>query len=345
MTGAMVPIAVAEFPSTYTRMLVRELRLDAPGIDALLAGADVSREQVFRLDTRVPLADQMRIIHNAVALSGDPGLGLRVGAHMPHAAHGALGVAIASAPTLRASMEVVERFQRMHVPVVTLSLHVGARDLTIGIDALVPIDGVGLFLVEVLLAAMDGVLEGAVASLDDAGEMRLGYPAPGHAGSYARWLTRPVSFGHGRTSIRLPVGCIDAPNPFADPEMHAQAVLHCERTQADLLAHDTWRARVTRTLREHPGQLWTSDEVASSLHVSVRTLSRHLNAEGCSYQELQDHELYRQARFHLDSPGHTVDSVAWTLGYHDVSAFRRAFKRWAGMTPQSWLAAHGKRRS
>ena len=328
-----------EFPSTYSRLLVRELRLDDSGVAALLEGSSVTSEHLFRLDAKIALFDQVTIIRNALALSQNPGLGLQVGAHMPHAAHGALGVALSSAPTLRRSMEVVGRFQRLRIPVITLGNRIEGSNVFIDIHSQIPFDGVGLFLAEALLTAMDSVLTGAVGSSQDVGEIRLGYPAPPHAMQYATWLKRPATFGHAHTTIRLPARCIDEPNPFADPEVYAQAVLQCERSHSDLHAQDTWRLRVVRLLERHPGQLWTSEEVAAALHVSVRTLARHLQAEGCSYQSVQDEELLRQAQIHLETPGHTVDSVAGAIGYHDVSTFRRAFKRWAGMTPQAWLAS------
>ncbi len=335
---------IPEFPSTYTRLLVRELRLDDAGVASLLAGSTVTPDHLFRLDAKIALFDQLQIIRNALALSGNPALGLQVGAHMPHAAHGALGVALASAPTLRASMAVVGRFQLLRIPGFTLANRIEGDELVIDLVSRIPMDGVGLFLVEALLGAMDGVIEAAVASCDHPGEIRLGYAAPAHAREYATWLRRPMSFGHAHTSIVLPAACADAPNPFADPDVYAQAVLQCERSHADLRRKDTWRARVTRLLQQHPGQLWTSEEVAAALHVSVRTLARHLHAEDSSYQKLQDEELFRQAKVHLETPGHTVDSVSGALGYHDVSAFRRAFKRWAGMTPQAWMQSRRARR-
>lgn len=340
---AMLSVDSPEFPSTYTRWLVRELRLDVRGVEALLDGSQVHPDDLVRLDARIPLSDQFRIIVNALALSRDPALGLRVGARMPHAAHGPLGVAIASASSLRESIEVVERFQGLRVPVITLTRRLSSDELVLGIETELSFDGVGLFLVEVMLAAIDAVLEGAIRD-GIPGEIRLGYPEPAHARDYGTWLARPVSFGHGATSIHLPASCLDARNPFADRDMHAQAVLQCERSQLELREHEAWCGRVARLLQQHPGRLWTAEEVASALHVSVRTLGRHLRDEGLGYQELQDRELLRQARVHLESPANTVESVAWMLGYHDVSAFRRAFRRWTGTTPQQWTAERRARR-
>ncbi len=56
-----------ELPATYSRLLVRELRLDAAGVAALLEGAGVSPEQLFRLDARIGMEAQHRIIGNALA--------------------------------------------------------------------------------------------------------------------------------------------------------------------------------------------------------------------------------------------------------------------------------------
>ena len=65
---------------------------------------------------------------------------------------------------------------------------------------------------------------------------------------------------------------------------------------------------------------------------------RRLKDEGTSYQHLLDEEQKRLATLFLDNPRHTVDSVASALGYHDVSTFRRAFKRWFGVPPSEYLA-------
>lgn len=333
-----------ELPATYLRLLVRELRLDEAGIARLLDGSGISPERLFRLDARVGLDAVHRILERALDLSGEPALGLEVGSHMPHAAHGALGVALASAPTAEATYRVLERFQGLRIPLLGIAHREESSGLAISIEPRVPLDRVGLFLVEAMVASMLAVLGGAGEPTGETGAVELGYPAPPHAAAYATWLRRPVSFGHAETLLRLPWKVLRAPNPFADPEVHAQAVVQCERLEADARSHDTLRARVIRLLQQHPGQLWTSDEVAAALHVSVRSLTRHLAAEGTGYQALLDAELLRQAELLLESPGTPVAAVAAALGYHDVSAFRRAFKRWVGVSPQEWRASRASRR-
>jgi AraC-like DNA-binding protein len=64
---------------------------------------------------------------------------------------------------------------------------------------------------------------------------------------------------------------------------------------------------------------------------------RYLREEQTSYQTLRDSELARQAKLSLLVSNNTVESVALSLGYQEVSNFRRAFKRWFGVSPQEFI--------
>ncbi|RZU47421.1 AraC-like DNA-binding protein [Fluviicoccus keumensis] len=328
-----------DFPATYSRLLVRELRLDEAGVARLLAGSGVTSGQLFRLDALISAPDQYRIILNALALSGNPALGLQIGCRMPLSAHGAMGVAASSAPTPRLALDMLERFGILRLPVMTMNRVITGEHLQLTLFSDIPYDPVGIFLMEALIASIFWVIEQPLGRPVTGAEIGLGYAAPDHAARYAAHLHGRVTFGHAHTVLRLPLSELDTPNPFADPEVHAEAVRQCERQRASLETRETWRTRVVRVLQQHPGQLWTITEVAAALHVSARSLTRHLAAEQATYQQLLDEELCRQAQLHLELPGHTVASVAATLGYQDVSAFRRAFKRWTGVPPQDWRSA------
>ena len=76
--------------------------------------------------------------------------------------------------------------------------------------------------------------------------------------------------------------------------------------------------------------------IAEKLHMSPRSLQRRLHSEGTSFAELLS-ELRRDlALRYLRDQRIAIAEVGFLLGFLDVSAFHRAFKRWTGSTPAEY---------
>ncbi|MFP5383635.1 MAG: AraC family transcriptional regulator [Gammaproteobacteria bacterium] len=326
------------FATTYTRLLARELQLDVHTVAPLLAGTSLSPQQVFQLDEHLSLPDQVTIIRNALRISGDPALGLRMGSKLHLAAHGPVGVAAYSSATLGEAIDVMVRHQNIRGQFAGMEIERDATSLRVVFNLRVPYDEVGLFLIEALVASAQGSVSFLVGDDVDGSRIELGYPAPAHAAVYGQYLYAPFRFDAPRTLLTMSRAQEKTPLPFADPIAKQQAERQCEQIAVELKQRGSFASRVTGILRNNPGQLWTLDDVAASLHLSARTLIRRLKDEGTSYQHLLDEEQQRMARVYLENPRHTVESVAAALGYHDVSTFRRAFKRWFGVPPSEYLA-------
>lgn len=56
---------------------------------------------------------------------------------------------------------------------------------------------------------------------------------------------------------------------------------------------------------------------------------------------MRDQTRYARALDLLSNSDMTVAQVAELVGYSDARAFRRAFKRWAGVLPNEFRAAGG----
>jgi AraC-like DNA-binding protein len=82
----------------------------------------------------------------------------------------------------------------------------------------------------------------------------------------------------------------------------------------------------------------TINDVAGQLYMHERTLHRRLREEGTSFQIELDAVRYDTARQLLGETTMSISSIAETLNYSGVSAFNRAFKRWADTTPARWRA-------
>jgi AraC-like DNA-binding protein len=74
-------------------------------------------------------------------------------------------------------------------------------------------------------------------------------------------------------------------------------------------------------------------EIAANFNVSPRTLQRKLKEEGISYQDVADEVRKSLAIHYLEEGGYPVKEISYMLGYNELSAFTRAFKRWTGSTP------------
>ncbi|GAB3945046.1 AraC family transcriptional regulator [Spirosoma harenae] len=80
----------------------------------------------------------------------------------------------------------------------------------------------------------------------------------------------------------------------------------------------------------------TLDAMAANLNISSRSLQRKLQQEGVSYQQLVDSIRKSLALHYLTSGQYPVKEVSYILGYNELSAFHRAFRRWTGTTPVSY---------
>jgi len=76
--------------------------------------------------------------------------------------------------------------------------------------------------------------------------------------------------------------------------------------------------------------------VAHTLETRVRTLRRHLVAEGKSYNDTLNEALGTIAKTCRRDARRTVMDTAHALGFSDNTGFRRAFERWTGLTPHEY---------
>ena len=75
---------------------------------------------------------------------------------------------------------------------------------------------------------------------------------------------------------------------------------------------------------------------ARELALSPRTLQRRLTAEGVTYQALLDETRKEAAAGYVNDSALSLAEIAYLLGYSEPAPFHRAFKRWYGVTPDTF---------
>src|SRR5262249_33951672 len=73
--------------------------------------------------------------------------------------------------------------------------------------------------------------------------------------------------------------------------------------------------------------------VARPLVMSERSMPRGLEAEGTTFRTVRESVLRELVEALLSNPALKLDAVALSVGFGDLAAFSKAFRRWIGCTP------------
>jgi AraC-like DNA-binding protein len=126
-----------------------------------------------------------------------------------------------------------------------------------------------------------------------------------------------------------------------DPILRGVLERHADEIAARMPEADDLAAAIRRVLAsglEHgPVRMGV---VARDLGLSARTLQRRLAAIGLTYQAVVDRACREAAERQLAASTLALAEIAYLLGYSEPAAFHRAFKRWTGLTPQTFRAQH-----
>ena len=117
----------------------------------------------------------------------------------------------------------------------------------------------------------------------------------------------------------------------------ALAQLLAQRRAARRVTPEDVAARVIAILeaamRLPPPRALQLEEVAERMHVSSRTLKRHLQAAGLSFRPLLDRVRLSRAVEMLRGTSLPVEEIAVCVGYSSAANLSRALWRWSGEKP------------
>jgi AraC-like DNA-binding protein len=284
-------------------------------------------------DARIPIATETALWEQAARLTGDATFGLTAAMRVRPGAFDVLDYAIRTAPTLRAALERLARYNRL--------VHDAAVFTLIDRGAIVRVEhdlgGVAQsrHAAEFTIGALVTVGGQLIGAPLRPRVVELRVPPPASFTAYERLFGVRPRFDADVNAIELDRATLDRPAVTADPSLSAVIVRHAEALLGSLPAPSASTAdRVRRAIADTLGDGDVSlAAIAARLKQSERTLQRHLAEDGVTFDALVE-ELRRDlALRYLADQRMAIAEIAYLLGYSEPSAFHRAFKRWTGQTP------------
>jgi AraC-like DNA-binding protein len=327
--------------ASWTRALRKQL--DAIGLDsnAMSLAAGLDPQLMDDPNARYPVTITTQLWQMAVEASGDPALGLRVSRFVSPTTFHALGYALVASGSLR---EVFERIVRYH-PVVSDALNlsfVRAGDryefrFSVPEGGPVPANEAMDAFAAIYVRTCRNRLGRRYAPL----AVHLVRPQPADPKPWQDVFRAPLFFGAQENLLEFACADFDShlDDAYAEFAEHGDAIPN--RTLDQFIAL-TWERKVRGAIENHlPEGEPSAERTAQNLHLSLRSLQRHLADEGCSYDLLLNQCRQNLALQHMRDPDSSLSEIAYLLGFADTASFSRAFKRWTGITPVQYRASLG----
>jgi AraC-like DNA-binding protein len=319
--------------------LLRDRDIDAK---ALLRDAGVDELLLERAQASVDLDLAARVIAAAYRLGRDPTLALRLGAHGPLQTLGVMGELIFHCPTVRACLTEAQTYLPLVLPMGRFRLlEEGERAHFIFEPPFAdPLSS--RFTTEMALAFAARISRYFVSARESPLEVRVRHTTPRHADAYREIFHCPVKFDAPRNEIVFSRAVLDAPQPFPDEPLWRLLKRRADDLLVQERARELLHERVRHVLR-HEVDLSSVNPstIARRLGVSPRSLRRRLGDEGHSLSALVDEVRRELSLSELLNPEMPIKRIADRVGFSEVSAFHRAFKRWTGVTPARYRAQTG----
>ncbi len=320
----------------YVAAIMRALEARGIAQSDILRAAGVEHLPSNDPLARIPLTSVRRLLQSAVELTGDPYFGLYAANFLHTANLHALGYAMLASGSLRELFQRLTRYCRL--------LSGTARPALIEADGIARLD---FFLVAESPPLSDDLFGLFLANLiRDISDRKirpiridLHRPAPPDDGvRHARAFGCPVGFGAPRSSFVFERNMLDIPLIGASRELAEQNEQVVVRNLAKLERGDI-RMRVRALLlQELPSGGVTKEGIAKKLCMSPRTLQIKLAKSATTFHDVVNETRLALARGYLDNSSMSITEIAYMLGFSDTSNFSRAFRRWTGHSPRSYVA-------
>lgn len=319
---------------------------EAAGLElAQLARACAISEHTLTSDAALDLPAATRLWVAVAERAHDPAVALHAAEAVPPGAFDLLDYIVVNTPTLKDGLDAVVRYFGTIRTHIELKVEHGPHESSLRLRWPTAFPSpLRRFSCEFTLACVVLRLRVACERTWNPRVLRVAHGDPSYPEEYQRIFGCPVQFGAGGDELVIDARTRMLSHPRADERL--RAVL--ERGAAQL---GPWLSPPTETstrVRTALLQLLSHgsprlEAVAKELGMSARTLHRRLADEDTSFQALLDALRSEMAAHLLRQPDVSLAEIADALGFAELSAFSRAFRRWYQMAPAKWRRAQSTR--
>jgi AraC-like DNA-binding protein len=324
-TGSMIaPLAGALVHEFMQRAGEPRQLLHALGVDEIGELMDPER--------RVTGASVFAAWEVAMRTTRDDGLPIAVGRHASVQRFGVLGYALYTSPTVGEAFRSLVRYH--DVINTTGRFCLTEHDAHLKVSWVRADSSLGQRVAnEQVLASFITFSAEVFGSVDAIKAVHIAHPAPRKHASHDAHFPCALSWEAAENAVEIDPEVLLGKPRGGDPLVSGYFGRMVDEALTRIAPTDSWSARVAEAISNRLASgLPTLAVVAKELGTSERTARRRLADEKTSFAELTQ-RVQRERAAQMLSTRQPIRDIAFAIGFADVTAFCRAYRRWTGKAP------------
>ena len=300
---------------------------------AKISGINLSHLE--QQDSRLPLDQYQTLWKTALALTKNPALGLELGKILNTSKIGLVGHVVFNSKTLAEGLDEYIRLFSIVNDAISLTLE---TDKDHAYLRFVHLDSEN-YCTPDMERTMTLFLHRAQVIFDHNIQWESAdfqHSAPDYSDQYKKVFDCPLRFNQNYCQVVFKREYLDLSPKQRNPYIGSAARQYANNLLKKLFKRsyaDKVRTLIAQSIGTGEADV---DHIAKQLNTSRQTLYRKLKAEEVSFQELLEEVRFASAKEQLKETDLSLSEIAFSLGFGDLSAFSRAFKRWSGTTPKGY---------
>ena len=343
MTGNGVTQNIAagrrgQFPTAtggIARLAYAKLVSAGGNAESLLSKAGLTLEEMRNPSIRLKVRDQIKFLNLVAQALKDEFLGFHLAQHVEMRELGLLYYVLSSSANLKEALERAARYSTIVNEGIVQEFKVGKHH-----EMSVRYAGVSRHIdrhqIEFWMVGLVRICRTLSGRRIVPTSVKFIHVRKCNHARFARYFGDDVEFGATADEMKFAADLEQIPIIEADPYLNKLLVKYFEEALADRTGQTcSFQTEVENAIVPLlPHGKAAVGEIARRLGVSRRTLARRLSSEGLSFSKmLEDLKLHLAKRYLADG-NLSISQIAWLLGYKEIGAFSRAFKRWTGASPR-----------
>ena len=273
------------------------------------------------------------MINNARRLTIDSSYALKLGEQFFINHDGVLACRVMSSDNPNQAMALLDTYQSLFTQLLHFSFESDENGGVFTIEEKVPLGAILPHFIEFTFSALFCLGRFCLGQAHMDIEIEFNYPRPNDKNIFEDFFNNPIRFNEKYNRVIFPAHTLKQSIIFANVLAATENEKLCQQHLSQVQSDEIIIKRVKKVIRDMPFTQISLENLADNLHMSPRSLRRHLHNHGVNYKTLLENERKRLALKRIEANDTSLDDIAHELGYLNASSFSRAFKRWFGEAP------------